>query len=216
MHRKSIILIQLIIAICSFLSCNRKKIESLNLIYNQTDNVLSAEKLNVDIVYDKKNIEIKLRSVQNDSLYIRSIDLIGKSDGYYIEFNDLIYDEFKVLDNKPFLTLEEKFDYKIGVSALDNVKYDSYNYKIDDDLYVKVVTMYPIPSFFFKLIYNSDYEILALEYHGGYQKYYLESEEYSEEKPKYTQIQNKYISSQFVTSIREDSIKFSQKYDKWW
>ncbi|MDR2223113.1 MAG: hypothetical protein LBE34_10295 [Flavobacteriaceae bacterium] len=213
MHRRSIILI---IAICSFMSCSKKRVENLNLIYNHTDTIINIEKLNIDIVYNDENTKIILKSIKGDSLDVRVIDLVSKSDGYYIKFNDLIYDEFKMLEDKPFLTMKDNYDYKIDISALDSIKYDSYNYKINDDSYAKVVTMYPIPSFFFKVIYNTEYEILALEYNGGYRNYRFESEAYSKLKSKHSKIRNKYVPSSFVNSIKEDSIKFDQKYDKWW
>lgn len=212
MHRKSIILI---IAICSFMSCSKQRVENLTLVYNHADTIKNIEKLNIDIIYNDENIEIMLKSVQKDSLDLRVIDLISKSDGYYVKFNDMIHDEFKVLNSKPFLTLEEMYDYKISMHILDSIKYDSYNYKLDEDLYEKVVTMYPIPSFFFKVTYNTEYEILAIEYNGGYRNYRFESKAYSKLKSEHPKMQNKYVPSPFVNFIKEDSIKFDQKYDKW-
>lgn len=194
----------------SLLSCSNQKEDDFKIIYNKIDTLRTEIfSMSAQVKYDKKSTLIELKRLYKDSLDVEYLELFREEDGCYIKSNNIVYDEFEILNNKPFLSLNESYDYKIGISALDSVKYDSYSYKIKEGLYGRTVTMYPIPSFYCKIIYDDTFKIKAIAFKGGYINYRIESQDYDGIDRSTNEILNEPI----IDEVKKDSIKFMSTID---
>lgn len=200
---------------CSLLSCSNQKEDDFKIIYNKID-TLQTERfsMSVKVKYDNKSTLIEIKRQYKDSVDVEYLELFREEDGYYIKSNNIVYDEFEILNNKLFLSLNESYDYKIGVSALDSVKYDSYSYEIKEGLYGRIVTMYPIPSFYCKIIYDDTFRIKAIVFKGGYLNYRIESQDYDGIDRMMNE--NGILKYPIVDEVKKDSIKFMSTIDNWW
>lgn len=197
----------------SLLSCSSPKEDDFKIIYNEIDTLQTETfSMSAKVKYDKNSTLIEIKRLYKDSLDVENLELIRLKDGYYIKSNNIVFDEFEILKNQPFLNLKDSYDYKIGVSALDSVKYDSYSYMIREGLYGRTVTMYPRPSFYCKIIYDDSFTIKAIVFKGGYINYRIESQDYDGIDRRMTEILNQPI----VDEVKKDSIRFMSTVDKWW
>lgn len=208
--------ISIIVIIISYglFSCSSRKDEEFKLIYNEID-TLQTEMFSISakVKYDKKSTLIEIKRQYKDSLDVGYLELSREEDGYYIKSNGLIYDEFQVLKNRPFLNLSESYDHKIGISALDSVKYDSYSYNVKEGLYGRTVTMYPIPSFYCKIIYDDTFRIMAIAFKGGYINYRIESQDY--DGIDRSMNEKGILKKSIIDEVKKDSIEFMSTIEKW-
>ena len=199
----------------SLLSCSNQKEDDFKIIYNEIDTLQTETfSMSAKVKYDKKSTLIEIKRLYKDSLDVEYLELFREEDGYYIKSNNIVYDEFEILDNKPFLSLNESYDYKTGISALDSVKYDSYSYKIKEGLYGRTVTMYPRPSFYCKIIYDDTFRIKAIVFEGGYINYRIESQEYDGIDRRMNE--KEILKDAIIYEVKRDSIKFMSTIDRWW
>jgi hypothetical protein len=202
---------KIIIVICSFLvNCGKNNQKDFSLNYIQSDTtIIKNYQLNVKYLPDE--IILELTNIYEDKTERQVLKLISKDGQYYIKDNNLIYDNLDFLSNVPFLRLEETYAYKLDYYIADSIKYDSYVYKIDKDLYAKVISIYPLPSFYFKVIYDHNFKVIRIESKSGFQKYQFISNEY---KGNLNTLNYKNANNEFLLKIKKDSIVYANKYRK--
>lgn len=199
----------------SLLSCSNQKEDDFKIIYNEIDTLKTETfSMSAKVRYDKKSTLIEIKRLYKDSLDVEYLELFREEDGYYIKSNNIVYDEFEILNNKPFLSLNESYDCRIGTLIVDKVKYDSYSYKIKEGLYGRTVTMYARPSFYCKIIYDDTFRIKAIVFKGGYINYRIESQDYDEIDRSMNE--KEILKDPIIDEVKKDSIKFMNTIDNWW